>query len=508
MESGEVIVQPHDSIEHLRRVMTDSGWGQIPVVDPETGKIIGIVTRTDLLKTMTDAAPAPGHQNLAARLEAALPPARLALIKAVAARSHEQHMAVYVVGGFVRDLLLNRPSPDFDVVVEGDAIALANTLVKCYGGRLVAHSRFGTAKWTISEIRQALASTLAPDSAPLDPLDLPDSLDLISARTEFYDYPTALPAVERSSIKLDLHRRDFTINTMALRLDGRHYGELYDYWGGLRDLRRELVRVLHSLSFVDDPTRMMRAVRFEQRFSFRIEERTLQLIAEARELNRQVSGDRLRHELNLILAEQPAIAMLERLHQLNLLSAIHPALAWSGSYAPILKRALFEEIDPGWNLPDRLGNLPLRQGLAFLAWLMEFPLQDGTAIIQRLRLPNDIQDGLVSAKKILEELPGLSDKTPSQVTYRLDEAPAVALFTVSLFPLTEQARQLVDHYRTTWRNTWPVTTGHDLRRMGIQPGPHYRQILGELRTAWLDGKISTEDEEKQLLQDLVQHLIE
>jgi tRNA nucleotidyltransferase (CCA-adding enzyme) len=97
--------------------------------------------------------------------------------------------------------------------------------------------------------------------------DLPESLDLISARTEFYDYPTALPTVERSSIKLDLHRRDFTINTMALRLDGRHYGDLYDYWGGLRDIRRGLVRVLHSLSFVDDPTRMMRAVRFEQRLA-------------------------------------------------------------------------------------------------------------------------------------------------------------------------------------------------------------------------------------------------
>ncbi len=169
MESGEVTVSPQDAIEHLRRVMSDSGWGQIPVVDPETGKIIGIVTRTDLLKNMTDAAPMQGHQNLGARLEMALPPARLALIKAVAAKSHEQHMAVYVVGGFVRDLLLNRPSPDFDVVVEGDAIALANALVECYGGRLVAHSRFGTAKWTIAEIRPALATALSSGSTYAGP---------------------------------------------------------------------------------------------------------------------------------------------------------------------------------------------------------------------------------------------------------------------------------------------------------------------------------------------------
>ncbi len=507
MESGEVTVHPQDSIEHLRRVMTDSGWGQIPVVDPENGRIIGIVTRTDLLKTMADAVPAPGHQNLGARLDAALPPARLALIKAVAAKSHDHHMAVYVVGGFVRDLLLNRPSPDFDMVVEGDAIALANVLVECYGGRLVAHGRFGTAKWHIAGVRAALAAALAetlPAGSPaLDPQALPDSLDLISARTEFYDYPTALPAVERSSIKLDLHRRDFTINTMALRLDGRHYGELYDYWGGLRDLRRSLVRVLHSLSFVDDPTRMMRAVRFEQRFDFLIEERTLQLIAEARELIRQVSGDRLRHELNLILAEQRAIAMLDRLQALNLLSAIHPALSWSKEYAPALEQALRGEIDPSWDLPERLGSLPLRQALGFLAWLMHFDVGDALSVTQRLRLPNEIQDALVSAHKLLEDLPGLSGAAPSQATYRLDEVPPAALFIAGLFSIPEPARRLIDQYRVTWRHITPVTNGNDLRQMGVPPGPQYRQILGGLRTAWLDGKITSMDEEKQFLQELV-----
>jgi tRNA nucleotidyltransferase (CCA-adding enzyme) len=311
MESGEVTVYPHDPVEQLRRVMTDSGWGQVPVVDPENGMVIGIVTRTDLLKTMTDAAPIQGRQNLAPRLETALSPTRLALLKMVAAKGHEEHAAVYIVGGFVRDLLLSRPSPDFDVVVEGDAIHLGNTLSKCFGGRLIAHNRFGTAKWTINEIRDPLVEALS-DGKPLAANDLPDSLDLISARTEFYDYPTALPTVERSSIKLDLHRRDFTINTMALRLDGRHYGELYDYWGGLRDLRGGMVRVLHSLSFVDDPTRMMRAVRFEQRFSFQIEERTRQLMGEAHPLMRQVSGDRMRHELNLILTEERAPAMVTR----------------------------------------------------------------------------------------------------------------------------------------------------------------------------------------------------
>ena len=175
--------------------------------------------------------PRLGAINLAQRLDAALPPARLALLKAIAAEARHLRQGIYIVGGFVRDLLLDRPSLDFDIVVEGDAIALARVLEKRFGGRILAHSRFGTAKWTVAEIRAGLAEKLG--DGPFDPHDLPESLDLISARTEFYDYPTALPTVERSSIKLDLHRRDFTINTLALRLDGHHYGDLYDYWGGI-----------------------------------------------------------------------------------------------------------------------------------------------------------------------------------------------------------------------------------------------------------------------------------
>lgn len=515
MESGEVYVEPYDSIEHLRRVMIDSGWGQVPVVEPHTGKLVGIVTRTDLLKT-AEFAPAPGRQNLADRLEAALPPAHLALIRAVAAKAYEQRLAVYVVGGFVRDLLLNRPSPDFDVVVEGDAMALASDLGKCYGGRLLTHSRFGTAKWSIGEIRESLARALALDHGPTEngnilPEDLPDSLDLISARTEFYDYPTALPTVERSSIKLDLHRRDFTINTMALRLDGRHYGELYDYWGGLRDLRRGLVRVLHSLSFVDDPTRMMRAVRFEQRFGFQIEDRTLQLIEEARPLVRQVSGDRLRHELVLILEEEQALAMLARLEALNLLSALHPSLTWEEHFASPLKRALYEEISAAWNLPDRLGNLPLRPGLAILGWLIHFSPEDADSIADRLRLPGDIREALEAAYRLIEALPELVKARPSQVTVRLDAVPEVALYLAYLVVTGEatgaaaeaSTEALIQRYIHTWRAVQPVTTGHTLRKLGLDPGPHFRLILAALRAAWLDGEISSADEEEHMLQNLL-----
>lgn len=501
MESGEITVQPDDSLDHLRRLMVDTGWGQIPVVDAGSGQIIGIVTRTDLLKT-TDFAPSPEQQNLAGRLEAALSPTRLALLIAIAAKAREQNMAVYIVGGFVRDLLIGRPSPDFDIVIEGDAITLAKTLATEYGGRLISHRRFGTSKWTISEIRNDLIQAISPDRT-LDPANLPDSLDMISARTEFYDYPTALPTIERSSIKHDLHRRDFTINTMAIRLDGRHYGNLYDYWGGQRDLRRGLVRVLHSLSFVDDPTRMMRAVRFEQRFGFQIEERTLQLIQEARPLIRQISGDRLRHEFALIFNEENALPMLQRLQSLNLLSAIHPSLDWSAEYSLFMLKVLFEKRPDQWELPERIASLTLRQSLAFLVWIVQYPQQDGTNICGRLRLPGELHETIKDAKLILQEADSLIKQPPSSITRRLDVVSTLVLYLVELLcPSTELGR-VISRYYTAWRNTWPATDGKTLLQMGVTPGPEYKTILAALRSAWLDGKIRSEEEETHLLQDLL-----
>lgn len=503
MEAGEVTVVPQDSLEHLQTLMANSSWGQVPVVNPETGEVIGIVTRTDLLKTLaTSEAQLPGKQNLASRLEAALPATRLALLKAIAAAALEHRLAVYIVGGFVRDLLLERPSLDFDVVVEGDALVLARALAEQYGGRVVSHSRFGTAKWWIADIQPRLMQSLSgPDG--LDQAKLPESLDLIGARMEFYEYPTALPTVERSSIKLDLHRRDFTINTMALRLDGRHYGELYDYWGGLNDLRKGLVRVLHSLSFVDDPTRMLRAVRFEQRFNFQIEGRTRQLMEEARPLLHQVSGDRLRHELDLVLAEEKPAAMLARLQELELLAAIHPDLAWKNELAPALEAALNDPPDPAWKLPEKVGHTALARALALLAWLGSLRPDSSLEIAARLRLNGDMISALEGLFDAWQKLPELLAGPPSRVVSGLEGAPLISLYALYLLNPTGEIRRLLEEYTLHWKNIQPETNGDELRALGVAPGPAYHHILKTLRGAWLDGKISTTQEEKALLHNLM-----
>jgi tRNA nucleotidyltransferase (CCA-adding enzyme) len=503
MDAGEVTVHPQDSLEHVRDVMINTGWGQVPVIEPDTDEIVGIVTRTDLLKHMTGHDPLPGRTNLARQLEESLPPARLILLKEVAAEARRLRQALYIVGGYVRDLLLGRPGVDFDLVVEGDAIALARSLENQYGGRVLAHNRFGTSKWTLRPFSEKFTAWI---SDPADLAGLPDTLDLISARTEFYDYPTALPTVERSSIKLDLHRRDFTINTMALRLDGSHYGDLYDYWGGLRDLKARQVRVLHSLSFVDDPTRQLRAVRFEQRFGFSIEARTLELMREGHPLIRSLSGDRLRHEMNLILQEEKAPAMLARLDDLGLLTAIHPDLVWSQETAVLVSSILITPLDPAWDLPERFANLPSSIALAYLVWLCRLPVEKAFGISDRLRLPGALNTSLVMACQLLHERFDLENASPSKITDRLDSIPPLALYAVYQLVRAEDFASQIKKYITIYRKIQPITTGAQLLEMRIPPGPIYKQILGKLRSAWLDGQISTLAEENEMLDQFIAQL--
>ncbi len=506
MEAGEYIVHPDDSIEHLQHIMTESGWGQIPVVELESGEIIGIVTRTDLLKTLTTRPIIPGRENLADKLESALSPERLSLIKAVADIAYQQRSALYIVGGFVRDLLLERPSQDFDLVVEGDAISLARALAKKYGGRVTSHARFGTAKWLLNQ-PEADGMDLKENSYQKLPVSDLNSLDLVSARTEFYPYPTALPTIERGSIKLDLHRRDFTINTLAVRLDGRHYGELHDYWGGLIDLRNGQVRALHSLSFVDDPTRILRAIRFEQRFNFRIEQRTLDLLKEATSLLDRVSGDRIRHEIDHILVEERISDMLARLNELGLLMAIHPRLKWDSWLKEKVNSPLLSNIDTFWELPCDNNRNHCKREIIYILWLLRLEHVDARAIIKRLKLSAEQSNTIFAAHQLWEDISNLENSSPSKMVSRLRDVPRLALFTIYL--ATEDATQqnLISRYVTQWANITPKTRGDDLKALGVPTGPVYRFILETLQTAWLDGVITTEDEEEILLNELIKDMI-
>lgn len=477
MDSGNVTVSPQDSIEHLQAAMTAHGWGQVPVTD--AGEVIGVVTRTDLIKRLSAPGKTAASRNLADAFKTALSPGHFELLQKIsgAAAELDQSLSLFIVGGFVRDLLLNVPSQDFDIVVEGNAIDLAAALAKQFGGRVTSHRQFGTAKWRL------------PGGSPLP------YLDFVSSRTEFYAHPSALPEVEHGNIKLDLHRRDFTINTLAICLDRDHFGDLLDFWGGERDLREKLIRVMHSISFVDDPTRILRAARFEQRFGFDIETRTMELLANALPLLHRVSGDRLRHELLNMLNEAEPARHLERLAQLGILAHIHPALTVPHNLAQ--RFAIIE------NLPT--ADKMQRQLALLGAWLADMPANTLQSVMTRLKSSAKLAESVMRMAQAVEAFSSLAPEAPLSHlhgqfahTPQADLRIAVAVFAPP--PLQVAIRQ----YLEKLPGCKPITTGDDLKSLGLQPGPRYREILQTLQNAYLDGKIATPDEERQLLQQLVE----
>ncbi|MBN1440779.1 MAG: CBS domain-containing protein [Anaerolineales bacterium] len=496
MEGGNVFVRPSDSITHLQRLMVEQGWGQIPVLSPEGDAVVGIVTRTDLIKAL-----APGQKgsaaarlNLRDRLEREFPPARMALLRAVSSVADRQRIPLYLVGGVVRDLVLNTPSYDLDLVVEGDAIALVRSVARQYGGRVRSHDRFGTAKWLLRGADLGKLS-LSADAASR----LPESLDLVSARAEFYPHPSALPEVERGNLKLDLHRRDFTINTLSLSLNAAHFGEINDFWGGLRDLEEKRIRVLHSISFVDDPTRILRAVRLEQRLGFQIEPRTRDLIDRALPLLHRVSGDRIRHEFEAIFEEPSPGDALRRLQELDVLGRIHPGLSWNPAHAEHVRRARAFSPDPRWRLADGgRGVFPPMH-----AWLVGHPDSDLDGILDRLNLPKREATRIRCARRVLDRLSATAaDAAPSRICDLLEDVSEPALVGAYLLA-AEPVRGWLDRYLSEWRFVQTATDGTVLRARGLPPGPRYREVLHQLRCARLDGLISTAEEEARMLSELI-----
>jgi tRNA nucleotidyltransferase (CCA-adding enzyme) len=500
MDAGSLTVTPSDSVKRLQRLMIDSSWGQVPVVDPVNDEIVGIVTRTDLLKNLIQEDGFPERGGVQNQLEEALPIPMLKLLKIVAAEAELQKSALYIVGGFVRDLLLGVSGYDFDMVVEGDAIGLGDGLAKKYGGRISSHRRFGTAKWNLDLKHSGLGETLG--QVDIDPSILPGTLDLVSARTEFYTYPSALPSVERSSIKLDLHRRDFSVNTLAIRLDGHHYGELLDHWGGGRDLRDGFIRVLHSLSFVDDPTRMLRAVRLEQRLDFSIEPRTLELLHEAIPLLDRVSGERIRNELEQVFHEKEYQRIMERLRELGLLKGISDSLNWDTWLAERVSAAQDFMPDEAWKV-ERVPSIEL---IIYALLMLRVEVEEIRAFCNRLHLPVTMRNTIIDANKLGKKLPALCKKgVPSEFVSLIGDASEGAIFAVWIGMMDQDdCRWALETFLTEWRYITPKSTGDTLRELGVPPSPAYRDILGELRSAWLDGELTNSEQEEELLKKLVE----
>ncbi len=524
MKAGSFTVRPSDSIERVQQLMLDEGWGQIPVVgdgdvgDPtQSTRPIGVVTRTDVLNFLFKPSPETAVSNLRPLLTQSLPPAMWGMVLAVSQAAAALQMPLYFVGGLVRDLLLGNTAVDLDMVVEGDAIKLVHQLQETYGGEVHTHRRFGTAKWFVT---RKIWTTVAKEAgeqggrgeeenyssphsrtpAPRHP-SLPETIDFVTARSEFYTQPSALPEVTRGSIKLDLHRRDFTINTLAVRLDGAHLGELLDFYAGRRDLEQGLVRVLHSLSFVDDPTRMLRAVRLAQRLGFRIETRTAELMVSALPMLDRVTGDRIRHEIELALREPAPAAVMTRLAETGILAQIHPALHWSERMT-----ATFDRVDAELEREIWQEERPYRwrSFLYFAQWLVPLSTGEQDEVMDRLRVRKATRDDVVLLVRCLEAIDDLPAKPrPSQVEKALRPYHPRVLLAARIALGDAPGAAWVERYYAEWRGVKTAVSGDDLRAMGLKPGPAYGIILNQLLAARLDGQISSVAEEQALLEQIL-----
>src|SRR4030067_567370 len=270
-------------------------------------------------------------------------------------------------------------------------------------------------------------------------------------------------------------------------------------------LRERLVRVLHSLSFVDDPTRMLRAVRFEQRFNFHIEERTVELLYEARSLLGQISGDRIRHELDHILEEDQRVSMLARLAELGLLREIHPALDWDEESAENLQMLGYLENKPliGLKLDLKRGH-NLRR-LAYSLWIIHLPVEKIQAILRKLRYPATQSKVVLSASQLWKDLPRLANAKLSQIANRLEDVPGLAIYAAFLAARDEHVCSVFQSYLNRVNSIAPSVTGYDLQKRGLPPGPVYKRILGGIRDGWLDGKIENVNQEQAYLDELIRN---
>ncbi|MGH7251281.1 MAG: CCA tRNA nucleotidyltransferase [Nitrospiraceae bacterium] len=442
------------------------------------------------------------HPDQIAPLRDRLPARLIALLEQAGDLAERTAVSAFVVGGFVRDLLLGRPNLDVDLVIEGDGIAYARALARAVGGSVKVHDRFGT---TI---------VIFPDGF---------KLDVATARTESYDFPTALPTVKRSSIKEDLYRRDFTINTLAIRLNTGRFGELIDVFGGQRDLNEKTIRVLHSLSFVEDPTRVFRAVRFEQRFGFRLGKETLALIKGTvkMDLFRHLSSSRLSDELILLLSEEAPRKIVARLGELALLRCIHPALKWSTRLDALLK-AVEEALN--WHemasskRSDRKvratggssGSTPGRLDgwlVYFMALMEVIPGRAVGVTLKRLGLPErhaeKIRIGRYSSSSLLRRLAKRPALRPADVYRVLVGLSDETLLLLRAKTRSGSVKRRIAAHVTTYRHVRPAMSGADLKALGLKPGPIFGRILDRLLDARLNGEVQTEADERDLVKRLV-----
>lgn len=505
------VASPESPVSEVEKIMIEQNQRFMPVI--KDGRLVGVITRTDILRVMyeglmkrrrygsgkieglEEAIGAPRFKNLSGLIKEHFPEDAFELLKKAGEVAQELHYNAYLVGGSVRDLLRRERNLDIDIVVEGDGIIFAKKLAErlyIMGlekslPKIVTHERFGTAKLFLSNY----------------------VIDIATARTEYYESPGALPKIESSSIKKDLYRRDFTINTLAIKLNSQEFGTLIDFFGGQKDIKEGTIRVLHSMSFVEDPTRALRAIRFSERFGFRISKHTEILMKQAVKmaLFEKLSSERLHEELSLLFDEVSPLKAVERLHEYDLLKIISPSLRFDHTLKKRLKN--LEEV-LAWFTLSNIKETIKKDRLVIKILLLELPDNAVEKTLERIspnkRYTQEIVKDISSVKKILGALSKANKELYSDPVWLynllINHSLESILLTMSVTD-SKEVQKLIVRYLTELKDIKPSITGKDLINMGLSPGPRFSKIFKQILHEKLRGNLKTPEEEKEYV---VKHL--
>jgi tRNA nucleotidyltransferase (CCA-adding enzyme) len=489
MTTEVAIVGPDADLLEIQEKIIDHKQRILPVM--QGANIIGVITRTDLLNILvgqsevkSDISPDPlkgsAHartRNVVRFMKERLSADLIKRLQQIGEVADDIGCEAFVVGGFVRDLFLYRQDEDLDIVIEGEGIAFARKYAKLVGARIHTHEKFGT------------AVIIFPDGF---------KIDVASARMEYYKFPAALPVVEMSSIKLDLYRRDFTINTLAIQLNPDKFGTLIDFFAARKDIKEKIIRILHNLSFVEDPTRVFRAIRFEQRFEFTIGKLTAGLISNAVAMDffRGLSGKRVFTELRLIMEEKNSVSAIMRLKDFDLLKVIHPSINLDKILIALLKSV--KEV-LSWHDLLFLDESYKKWIVFFLVVINQCNAKRAQEICRRFELAPEYEK-IFCVERFEADRCGSwlerNQAVSNSVLYRKLSGFRTELILYMMAAARKQTvKKSISHFFTNLRRTSISLKGSDLKKMKLTPGPVYRQVLSAVLDAKLDGKLKTKEDE-------------
>lgn len=501
MTAPLVTVSPDEPLYRLKE-MIRKGKGRLPVVKGD--KLVGIVTRTDILKKVHSSffpekrAEHLRLTNLSSKMTKTLPKKLTELIKFIGSEADSAGVNAFLVGGFVRDILLGEKNFDLDVVIEGDAIEFGRLLADKIKGSLVVHKKFGTST-VVKEWPKWLGPALHADHK--------FKIDVATARKEVYKKPAALPTVEFSSLMEDLYRRDFTINAMAVNINKKRFGLFIDFFGGMKDLEKGVVRVLHDKSFIDDPTRIFRAVRFEQRFGFAIEKHTEYLIKHAvkQEMFRRTENQRIREDLILILKEKNPEKAVFRMRELHELRFIHPNLVLKAGV-----KKTFNDLRQciRWYEGSALGRRKLDTWLMnFMVMLDKLTLEETESVLKKFVFTRSSSVRLLSYKKdsekVIRKLSSSSKMPPSEVYSLLEPLSHEVTLSIMAKAKSALAKRRIKKFFTDYNGVKLKIKGGDIEKEGIKPGPGYTDLLRRVLYKKLDGKLASKKDEIKYLKRII-----